>query len=609
MFVLEPENSRAVPGQDNISIRYGHRVPKYLLLKSKEDIIDQFKTQHPECEFSVRTLMREFPTYAVPPTTRDIERNSCPIHANARRVTKAINKVLRKNKKPTLSTSCKQLSMSIMCDNGSQTVSPLTWNKNCAFGECESCPDLKIDIDETELTTQVNISQWKSEKQSVKDRKTGEMNEKYIFALYPETMSVKDAIVLLQELLPDVRKHVFTAHNQWNAHKIYREHLDESGIITIEDFQMNIEPEYLEAPTSLSYSTNKKSFALYPVCIEYVEDGELKKAAVSFISEDLKHDHQQVQRFEERLFQIVREKIRPNIVNWFRFSYGCGGQFKSRHCIADLFTDIEKFQLSQAGFHLFESHEGKSSSDSIGSWVKCGIRRGMMKDENIVIKTAQDVVDVARSDVAEKTDKYAFSVIEAFDAFERSTERDELVIDGITQLHSFIVKDDKLYFATESCTNCKVHEMCADCAGATLDADRTYIRQGNNDDEVIESESIVRDSEDEGKTDDDSDDEAGEREENECIHIGDIVWGKHGRVWYPAKVVGQEEVPELVLQHLGRNLDGKHLVKWWGEDNFSTLEESKIEHLARNKIDELRANRSKHISKLYHQAVAETIDD
>ena len=99
------------------------------------------------------------------------------------------------------------------------------------------------------------------------------------------------------------------------------------------------------------------------------------------------------------------------------------------------------------------------------------------------------------------------------------------------------------------------------------------------------------------------------KESHECINIGDIVWGKHGRTWYPARVMGRDELPDDILQYLGRNLDGKHIVKWWGEENFSALEESKVEPLARNKTDELRANRSQYISKLYHQAVAETIDE
>ena len=49
-------------------------------------------------------------------------------------------------------------------------------------------------------------------------------------------------------------------------------------------------------------------------------------------------------------------------------------------------------------------------------------------------------------------------------------------------------------------------------------------------------------------------------------------------------------------------------MKWWGEENFSSLLESNVELLARNKVDEYRANRSKTISKMYHLAVAELLE-
>ena len=45
-----------------------------------------FKKNFPECDFSISTIMHEFPQKAVTPTNRDLERNTCPIHANTRRL-------------------------------------------------------------------------------------------------------------------------------------------------------------------------------------------------------------------------------------------------------------------------------------------------------------------------------------------------------------------------------------------------------------------------------------------------------------------------------------------------------------------------------------------
>ena len=48
-FVLQPENSRAVPGRETISIRRGCRVPKYTLKKNKLEIIQKFVETNPAC--------------------------------------------------------------------------------------------------------------------------------------------------------------------------------------------------------------------------------------------------------------------------------------------------------------------------------------------------------------------------------------------------------------------------------------------------------------------------------------------------------------------------------------------------------------------------------
>ena len=81
-FVFLPENTRSVPGQQQVSVRYGVRLPKFLLLRSRESIASDFKEKYPDCPYKTSTIGREFPQNAVMPTSRDVERNTCPTHAN-----------------------------------------------------------------------------------------------------------------------------------------------------------------------------------------------------------------------------------------------------------------------------------------------------------------------------------------------------------------------------------------------------------------------------------------------------------------------------------------------------------------------------------------------
>ena len=73
---------------------------------------------------------------------------------------------------------------------------------------------------------------------------------------------------------------------------------------------MNMEVMYSEKPTSLAYSGNKLTVAMYPICIEFkAADGTIAKGAIIFLSEDKEHSHQQIQQFEHRMFEVVCEKL------------------------------------------------------------------------------------------------------------------------------------------------------------------------------------------------------------------------------------------------------------------------------------------------------------
>ena len=80
-------------------------------------------------------------------------------------------------------------------------------------------------------------------------------------------------------------------------------------------------------------------------------------------------------------------------------SDGCSGQFKSRHSVADLMNSCTKFELTQVGFHYYASHEGKNTSDVLGSIVKIVLKRGMFKHPEIKIRSDDAVISLIRSEV------------------------------------------------------------------------------------------------------------------------------------------------------------------------------------------------------------------
>ena len=128
-------------------------------------------------------------------------------------------------------------------------------------------------------------------------------------------------------------------------------------------------------PTSMAFSSNKTTVALYPCVVEYKVDGVLHKGAIVFLSDDKVHDMQQVSAFEMRMFKILRAKIPHDVFNWQRWSDGAGHEFRSQFCNAELMRLKNNLELTHASFEYFEAHEGKNVSDALGSIVKNKVKR------------------------------------------------------------------------------------------------------------------------------------------------------------------------------------------------------------------------------------------
>ena len=66
-----------------------------------------------------------------------------------------------------------------------------------------------------------------------------------------------------------------------------------------------------------------------------------------------------------------------------------------------------------------------------------------------------------------------------------------------------------------------------------------------NTDSKNNEDSQFHDDDDQGQTDES--DESSEDEEEE-FNPGDVIWAKHGKIWYPAQICGLSDVPSN-LQH------------------------------------------------------------
>ena len=377
-----------------------------------------------------------------------------------------------------------------------------------------------------------------------------------------------------------------------------REQLDESSIITIEDYQQNFEDFHMENPTSTAYSTNKITLALYPICIEYKVDGVLHKGAVVFISDDKNHDVQQVAAFEERMFEVARLKIPHPVRHWQRWTDGCGEQFRSRFTNSYCMEANKRFNLDSTSWEYFEAHEGKNTSDTLGSIVKCAFPRALVNHPG-QIRCAKDVVNVLTV-VPESTEKFTFFIVEEFPEINRipSDQRSQIPLQGIMSMHSIKNVNGSLLPSRLTCTRCTPSLYCQNCL-----TDTSAILCSSSDEEferVYDQDIALSDD-----SDDDSDEAYGNEDE---FRPGDVVWAKYQKVWYPAKVALSTDLPSSLKKKLQSSSVFIPVI-WYGENKFSLVQIRSIDHLSQNRIDEARASVSDDILIKYNMAVSDLRND
>ena len=224
---------------------------------------------------------------------------------------------------------------------------------------------------------------------------------------------------------------------------------------------------------------------VYPTVVFWAEEGKpTQKASIVFLSDDLSHDHQQVKKMEERAKDILEEKTGLKFNKIIRGTDGCGAQFKSGYCTADLVSSsMRMLNLSDGTviYFYFASNEGKSESDTTGSNFKMRIEGMLLKNPRLVVTCAAELVDAYTKFVETKeTNRYKFCLVEEIKPFARvpSNEREKITIQGITKLHQITYHKGGLKFDKLSCLAClRLQEECSFCASQPFNLTPAEVKQ------------------------------------------------------------------------------------------------------------------------------------
>ena len=151
--------------------------------------------------------------------------------------------------------------------------------------------------------------------------------------------------------------------------------------------------------------------------------------------------------------------------HWIQYTDGCSGQFKSGYCIADLFEVSDQLNIPNAKFSYFESHEGKSTSDTIGSIVKGAFTRGVLKSDFGIVNI-DDILALIHSEIKPSTKKFKFFLVEKFGMFDKKTSKSRRYckLSGISKMHCFKIYNNVMIAQQYTYTECSNNKFCDSCS-------------------------------------------------------------------------------------------------------------------------------------------------
>ena len=89
------------------------------------------------------------------------------------------------------------------------------------------------------------------------------------------------------------------------------------------------------------------------------------------------------------------------------------------------------------------------------------------------------------------------------------------------------------------------------------------------------------------------------------FRVGDKVWAKHKKVFYPAYVAGPDDLN--AKQKKCKLQKGELFIWWYGEENISKVKESTLDSLGVDEIDKARAKYSDEVQRRYNLAIGNAL--
>lgn len=464
-FLKEENVSRVLAGQTLIdkSVYNSNRTKKCWrgkpvqkrVMKMKDAFV-LLKLKFELFPYTLKTFMKWRPKYIV--TAQKGAKKAkciCIMHSNIHRKMLAINKIAKQANLPDLIVeNTEKLNSLTLC---SKQENVEHFDAKCINRQCTNCGvemllDYYADLLRYHSNEVVTWTAWEYVTKKRLDKRTGEEVDKKYQEIVSHSNTLVDLIDILLSSIKPFALHIFRAKWQWHQLKNIQNNLPQGHALMIADFSENINVEFSEE-TIASHVSSRSITLLVVVIYRHSSDSTPENPKVLFeniniLSNSMTHDSHLVHKGMELVMNYCKNRFpEQDLTDLHRYTDGCAGQFRSRHCLRDVSYCAEDFGIAMT-CNFGETSEFKNITDGLGGVVKRCLKDSIIANDLVIpsnealmshLKNNFEFEYSPRQGEKEELDRRVFYFVNNEDVERNRPERMSKPVPGILNIRCFRV--------------------------------------------------------------------------------------------------------------------------------------------------------------------------
>lgn len=352
-------NSRILPDKKMVSKKTGK--PGHVLETPVSQLYENFIVDHPDHRVGAATFHRLRPSHVKLKSQAKYVGCLCEYCENVRLKINSIN-----HQQPGTFSGLYDISHHTLCEKAPECE---FHDPSCIKRDCESCGVDKI-CDKLLEIDQTKPHEWKRwemmETQCHMQKETKTVKKR---GLITKSGTFKEMVDELKDELKPFSEHLFIKDWQHKQQCALQKNLRSDEVLSVFDFAENFTCYYQREVQSAHYT--QESATVHPVVTYYLcpECENPVTESCVMISDDLNHDYNLVNRFQEIVADHLLSTRRIRLRKFIRFSDGCSSQYKRKGPISDVSYGQEDFGITIHHNYSGTRH-GKGASDGESGVVK-----------------------------------------------------------------------------------------------------------------------------------------------------------------------------------------------------------------------------------------------